>query len=185
MHKQTQNEPFHGGNTSQEHFPLPNSFAFCLLSFIVPSSQAPALEISAASPTVANFTCLGYFKFSFHQQLPLNSLLMAECSHHYPTGTPKSGISILPHPPFLLAPPGPIPICWGWGCSSETLLSYFSESVRDYSREKRFYCNSHEEKSNLSLFLSTALPAVGKYQSNISIYCCQFSLPGLNSPIFP
>lgn len=58
-----QNETFHSGNTSQEPNHLPNSFAFCLLSFIVPASQVPAFKISAASSTVANFTGLGYFKF--------------------------------------------------------------------------------------------------------------------------
>lgn len=69
---------------------------------------------------------------------------MAKCSHHYPTGIPKSGIPILPHPPFFPALPAPIPLCWGWGCSSESLLRYCPESVRNSSREKGFYCNSHK-----------------------------------------
>lgn len=175
-------------STSQEHTHLPNSFAFCLLSFIVPASQVPALEISAASSAVANFTCLGYFKFLSTSNCFWILYLWQNVPIITPQTFPNQEFSFC----FLLAPPGPIPICWGWGCSSETLLSYFSSlllSLRFWEHKK--VCQRKEilllqtrRKNNLSLFLSAALP-VRKYQSNISICCCQFSLPGLNSPILP
>lgn len=169
-----QNEPFHGGNSSQEHIHLPNSSAFCLLSFIVPASQVPAWEISAASLTVADFTCLGYFKF----------LCTSNClwilykwqnvhiitPHHSQIGHFHSATSQIP--------PGP----------PRTHSHLLGVQLWNSAEEFLWECKKVFQRKEILLQQSqkTIYPCSYLQQENTSpIYCCQFSLPGLNSPIFP